>query len=98
MLNKISTMAITGALGAILAISGTALAQSTDQEQTASDPMQIARGAQSWADNCGRCHNIRAPKELTDEDWEVSVMHMRVRANLPGNVARDIAEFLKQSN
>lgn len=98
MLKKISTLVIVAALGATFAASGAALAQSSDQTLNAPDPMQIARGAQSWADNCGRCHNIRAPKELTDEDWEVSVMHMRVRANIPGDVARDIAEFLKQSN
>jgi len=62
------------------------------------DPMQMARGAKSWAQTCSRCHNMRAPKELTDEEWEVSVTHMRVRANLPGNVARDIIAFLQASN
>lgn len=62
------------------------------------DPAQLARGAKAWAANCGRCHNIRAPNELTDEEWDVSVTHMRVRANIPGNVAEDIKAFLKASN
>tara|TARA_R110002096_G_scaffold139512_20_gene293979 strand:- start:2877 stop:3152 length:276 start_codon:yes stop_codon:yes gene_type:complete len=62
------------------------------------DPMQTIRGAKAWAQNCGRCHNIRAPKELTDEEWEVSATHMRVRANIPGDVIRDIIVFLKASN
>jgi cytochrome c1 len=62
------------------------------------DPVQIARGAKAWANNCGRCHNLRSPNELTDADWDVSVSHMRVRANLPGNVSRDIKAFLKNSN
>ncbi len=62
------------------------------------DPAQLARGAKAWSDNCGRCHNLRAPKELTDEEWDVSVTHMRVRANLPGDLADDIIEFLKASN
>lgn len=67
-------------------------------EKVKKDPMQIARGAKAWAQTCGRCHNIRAPKELTDEEWEVSVTHMRVRANLPGDMVRDIIVFLKASN
>jgi len=62
------------------------------------DPLQIARGAKAWSENCARCHNLRSPKELTDEEWQVSVTHMRVRANLPGNVADDIIAFLKASN
>lgn len=68
------------------------------QEPGVSDPQQFARGAKAWADNCNRCHNLRDPMELTDEDWEVAVTHMRVRGNLPGQVARDIAVFLKGSN
>ncbi len=62
------------------------------------DPAQTARGAKAWAANCARCHNMRSPKELTDEEWAISVTHMRVRANLPGNVADDIIAFLKASN
>lgn len=67
-------------------------------EKVKKDPLQIVRGAKSWAQTCGRCHNIRSPKELTDEEWEVSATHMRVRANIPGDVIRDIIAFLKASN
>ena len=59
---------------------------------------QVGRGAQAWADNCGRCHNIRSPGELTPELWDVSVTHMRVRANIPGDVAEDIRAFLMSSS
>ncbi len=62
------------------------------------DPMQVVRGAKAWKNNCGRCHNLRSPKELTDEEWDVSVAHMRVRANLTGQDAEDIKAFLKASN
>ncbi|MCH8202867.1 MAG: cytochrome c [Proteobacteria bacterium] len=62
------------------------------------DPAQIARGAKAWAQQCGRCHNIRSPSELTDEEWLVSTTHMRVRGNIPGNVIRDIQAFLRSSN
>ena len=63
-----------------------------------SDPMEIARGAQAWARECGRCHNIRPPSELSDEEWRVSVTHMRVRANIPADEAEAIIAFLKASN
>ncbi len=77
-----------------VAIAGTPQKASKNQP----DPVQVARGAKAWAENCGRCHNIRDPKEFNDEIWEVSVTHMRVRANLPGKTVEDIKAFLKASN
>lgn len=62
------------------------------------DMQQIGRGAKAWAENCARCHNARDPRSIKDYEWDVSVMHMRKIANLPGEVARDIAEYLKASN
>lgn len=62
------------------------------------DPMQFARGAKAWSQRCESCHNLRGPKEFSDSDWDTIVTHMRVRANLPGDVARDIVAFLKASN
>lgn len=73
-------------------------ATAAEEEKKKVDPLQIARGAKAWAYTCNRCHNLRLPAELSDGDWEVSVNHMRIRANLPGQVARDIAAFLKASN
>lgn len=67
-------------------------------DETTQDQAQISRGAEAWANNCGRCHNVRDPKELEDYEWDVSVLHMRKVGNLPGEVARDIAAFLKASN
>jgi len=64
----------------------------------APDPAQIARGAKAWPYVCNRCHVLRDPKEINDEDWTVSVTHMRIRANIPGQLARDIAAFLRASN
>ncbi len=64
----------------------------------APDPAQIARGAKAWAEQCGRCHNMRSPSELKDEEWLVSTTHMRVRGNIPGNVIRDVQAFLRSSN
>ncbi len=62
------------------------------------DPMQFGRGAQTWANNCARCHNMRAPNELRDDQWRAAIAHMRVRAGLTGQEARDVLVFLQGSN
>jgi len=58
----------------------------------------FAQGAKSWAENCSRCHNVRDPRDLRDDQWITSVFHMRVRAGLTGGQARDILTFLQESN
>lgn len=58
----------------------------------------FARGARLWAENCSRCHNLRDPREYRDDQWKPVVFHMRVRAGLTGQEARDILRFLQQSN
>ena len=52
-------------------------------------------GAQLWAENCVRCHNIRSPGSYSGMQWEVGLMHMRVRANLTPEEHKKILEFLK---
>ena len=89
-------IAVSLAAGTFL-VQGTAVAQ--DVTATAdSDPLQVSRGAQAWANNCARCHNMRDPKELRDDQWRAAVGHMRVRAGLTGQEARDILAFLQGSN
>lgn len=86
---------LTGAIG--LGVSGVAAAQEESQDQP-NDPQRIARGAQSWQENCSRCHNLRDPQELEDYEWDISVNHMRIRANIPGQNAEEIKAFLKANN
>jgi mono/diheme cytochrome c family protein len=66
--------------------------------QTYPEPGDFAEGAQTWADNCSRCHNMRDPKDLRDDQWITTVFHMRIRAGLTGQQTRDILTFLQQSN
>jgi len=56
------------------------------------------KGAKVWADNCGRCHNIRGAMELRDDQWISTVYHMRLRAGLTGQESRDVLTFLQGSN
>ena len=61
-------------------------------------PGDFQRGAKTWADNCGRCHNIRGARELRDDQWISTVFHMRIRAGLTGQESRDVLTFLQASN
>lgn len=62
------------------------------------DPASFARGAKAWANNCGNCHNLRPAKDLRDDQWRAVISHMRVRADLTGQEARDILAFLQANN
>lgn len=58
----------------------------------------INRGASTWSQVCGRCHNLRPPTEFRDDLWRAVVTHMRVRAGLTGQQQRDVLAFLQASN
>jgi hypothetical protein len=78
--------------------SGAASTQPADEHNVAQQASSSQSGAQLWAENCSRCHNIRPPQSFSDAQWEAVVMHMRLRANLTGNEQRKITEFLQASH
>ena len=84
-------------MGGALAIAwlGTCAASAAEP---APDVQAFARGAQAWADQCARCHTMRDPRELRDDQWRAVVTHMRIRGGLTGQQARDILRFLQESN
>lgn len=59
---------------------------------------QRARGGKAWTQHCKRCHNLRAPNEKQDYEWDISVNHMRIIGNIPGETTEDIKMFLKAAN
>lgn len=68
------------------------------QAQDFPEKGDFIKGAKAWADNCARCHNLRDPKDLRDDEWITATFHMRVRAGLTGQETRDILTFLQASN
>lgn len=56
----------------------------------------FVKGAQLWPSYCGNCHNPRGPSERSPADWDLIMMHMRSRANIPPEAAAAIVEFLKK--
>ncbi|NMH64989.1 c-type cytochrome [Shewanella salipaludis] len=64
----------------------------------ASPAGDAAKGSKAWSENCARCHNMRSPSDLRDDQWVTSVFHMRIRAGLTGQETRDILAFLQGAN
>ena len=60
--------------------------------------MAKASGAQLWSQNCGHCHNVRSPTFYSDAQWDVIMLHMRVRANLTAEEHKQILAFLKSAH
>ena len=54
--------------------------------------------AQLWTENCMRCHNARSSKYYNDDQWDVAMMHMRIRGNLTAHETKSITEFLQSAN
>ena len=57
-----------------------------------------AGGAQLWAQTCVHCHNVRSPSSYSDAQWDVVMLHMRVRANLTAEEHKEILVFLKSAH
>src|SRR2546422_5413398 len=70
-------------------------AATADKSSVASARPGQKGGAEMWAQNCGHCHNIRSPDSYSDAQWEVVMLHMRVRANLTAEEHKKILTFLK---
>ncbi len=78
----------------MLAIGIVSIAMAADYPE----PGDFASGSKVWAENCNRCHNVRDPRDLRDDQWITSTFHMRIRAGLTGRETRDILTFLQASN
>lgn len=55
-------------------------------------------GAELWAQNCIRCHNIPSPTAYNNDEWETIGLHMRERANMTNEQISKIVEFLQTAN
>ncbi len=55
-------------------------------------------GAELYSMHCNRCHPERYPTERTAAQWKTIMLHMRVRANLPGQQAKKILKYLQDNS
>ncbi len=99
MFRKRNVIAVTSLTLVFLLISACSLSSPPRQAGNQEAPKAVQKaGVQLWADNCARCHNIRPPESYSDAQWDVAVLHMRVRANLAADDARAIVDYLKSAN
>ena len=55
-------------------------------------------GAELYSIHCNRCHAERYPTERTAAQWKTIMLHMQVRANIPGDQARRILQYLQENS
>jgi cytochrome c5 len=55
-------------------------------------------GAELYSIHCNRCHPERYPTERTAAQWKTIMLHMQIRANLPGKQARLILQYLQENS
>lgn len=55
-------------------------------------------GAELYSIHCNRCHPERYPTERTAAQWKTIMLHMQIRANLPGKQARLILKYLQENS
>lgn len=65
---------------------------------TFTDPAKNQTGAQIWAENCMRCHQLRSPAQYNAAQWGVIVQYMRLKAGLTGEQARKVLAFLRSAS
>ena len=95
------TAIVVTAAGLILA--GCATTNSATPANAAKDPapktaIAGAAGAKLWAQTCAHCHYVRSPSSYSDAQWDVAMLHMRVRANLTAEEHKEILAFLKSAH
>ena len=55
-------------------------------------------GAELYSIHCNRCHPERYPTERTAAQWKTIMLHMQVRASIPGKQARLILQYLQENS
>lgn len=70
------------------------------EKPSKNDPPPVKRitGVELYAIHCNRCHPERYPTEFNEAEWKTIMMHMRVRANLSGQDAREIMQYLREES
>lgn len=96
-IKRIPLLAAAAVAGVLVVVAGCAPGAHPTDATAAAQPAAAHEkaGAQLWAENCSRCHNLRPPESFSDAQWATIVHHMRFRANLTGVEARKVTEFLQ---
>lgn len=80
---------------AVIGIGLTSPVAAAEVEGKAAKRELYRKGARLWPEYCGQCHKARPGAEFSPSQWDTIVMHMRSRANLSGENARALVQFLR---
>ena len=72
--------------------------QAPSKQAPAKPAAKKLTGAELYAINCNRCHPERYPTEFNSSQWKTVMLHMRVRANLPADQAKQILKYLQEES
>ena len=78
--------------GSICLVASLALAKDGDAKPT----KKKLTGEELFALNCNRCHSERYATERTPAQWKTIMLHMRTRAQIPAEQAKDILKYLQE--
>lgn len=96
------TTVLPAAIGMLLGVgcstAGAAAKTNASSSTAPKSAATVRNGPQLWARNCGHCHNIRSPDSYSDGQWDVAMLHMRMRANLTAEEHKQILVFLKSAH
>ena len=102
------SIALAGAMTGLLLLAGCASNKPTKTANasakpavwplTIKDPAANESGAQIWAENCMRCHELRSPSQYTPAQWGVIIQYMRLKAGLTGTQAKKVLAFLQSAS
>ncbi len=93
---KITLALLLGIILFSLSTAWTAEAPTAEQAEQQKKAQLFLKGAKLWPNYCGNCHEARAPSDRSPADWDLIMMHMRARANIPADAAEAIVEYLKK--
>lgn len=72
--------------------------ESAPPKKVEKKPQKKLSGAELYAIHCNRCHPERYATERTEAQWKTILLHMRTRATLPAEQAREILKFLQEDS
>ena len=96
---KLAALALAGAAAIALTVAGCASSpESSSSNSPTSRPAKASIGhAELWARTCNRCHNAWSPDQLSAQQWDAVLAHMRFRGGLSEEEHRVILEYLQAS-
>jgi cytochrome c5 len=95
----VAITALTGGLAATLfAAEPDAATNAAPSPASAPAAKPQLTGAELYSIHCNRCHPERYPTERTAAQWKTILLHMQVRASIPGKQARQILQYLQENS